>query len=132
MVIFRMFQLQKNPLYIVSCNLWTIINRDNGHRRREFLGGSGGMLPQKILKIGSLKTPFSALSGRNMWQNLKDEIIFFCMNSGTGFFSLHFLLQPFLFPETELAGNFFFKNVHPPPPPQELNGRPLTIERLPH
>ena len=27
------------------------------------------MLPQKILKIGSLKTPFSALSGRNMWQN---------------------------------------------------------------
>ena len=31
--------------------------------------GSGGMLPKKILKIGSLKTPFSALSGRNMWQN---------------------------------------------------------------
>ena len=31
--------------------------------------GSGGVLPQKILKIGSLKTPFSALSGRNMWQN---------------------------------------------------------------
>ena len=32
-------------------------------------GGSGGILLQKILKIGSLKTPFSALSGRNMWQN---------------------------------------------------------------
>ena len=32
-------------------------------------GVCGGMLPQKILKIGSLKTPFSALSGRNMWQN---------------------------------------------------------------
>ena len=31
--------------------------------------GSGGVLPQKILKIGSLKTPFSALSGRNMLQN---------------------------------------------------------------
>ena len=27
------------------------------------------MLRQKNLKIGSLKTPFSALSGRNMWQN---------------------------------------------------------------
>ena len=32
-------------------------------------GGSGGILLQKILKIGSLKTPFSALPGRNMWQN---------------------------------------------------------------
>ena len=50
-------------------NLWTIINRDNERLLCEFLGGCGGMLPQKILKIGSLKTPFSALSGRNMWQN---------------------------------------------------------------
>ena len=50
-------------------NLWTIINRDNERQRRKFLGGCGGMLPQKILKIGSLKTSFSALSGQNMWQN---------------------------------------------------------------
>ena len=43
-------------------NLWTIINRDNERSRREFLGGSGGMLPQIILKIGSLKnTIFSTL-----------------------------------------------------------------------
>ena len=42
-------------------NLWTIINWDNERRRCKFLGGVRGMLPQKILKIGSLKTPFSAL-----------------------------------------------------------------------
>ena len=50
-------------------NLWTIINLDNERRRRKFLGGSRGMLPPKILKIGSLKTPFSILSGQNVWQN---------------------------------------------------------------
>ena len=33
-------------------------------QRRERLGGSGGMLPQEIFKYESLKTPFSALSGR--------------------------------------------------------------------
>ena len=87
------------------------------------------MLPHKILKIGILKTPFSTLLGRNMWQNLKDEIvcsILFRMNSGTGLFPLHFLLQAFFPPETELAGIFFKRTPTPSPPSQELNGRPLT------
>ena len=62
--------------------LWTIINRD----RHEFLvgggGGCGGMLPQNILKIGSLKTPFSALSGRKMWQNGTDFLLLLPKKSG--------------------------------------------------
>ena len=77
------------------------------------------MLPHKILKIGILKTPFSTLLGRNMWQNLKDEIvcsILFRMNSGTGLFPLHFLLQAFFPPETELAGIFFKRTPTPSPP----------------
>ena len=45
-----------------------------GHK---FLGGSGGMVPQKILKTGSIKTPFSALSGRNMWQNGTEKLVTF-------------------------------------------------------
>ena len=56
----------KNYYYYRVSNLWTIKNRDNERRR---LGGRGGMHPQKILKIGSLKTPSPALSGRSMWQN---------------------------------------------------------------
>ena len=56
------------PHHIRVSNLWTIINQDE-RRRRKFLGGSGGKLLQNILKIGSLKTPFSAHSGRSMWQN---------------------------------------------------------------
>ena len=33
-------------------------------QRREPLGGCGGMLPQKIFKSESLKTPFPALSSQ--------------------------------------------------------------------
>ena len=33
-------------------------------RRRELLGGSGGMLPQKIFKSEILKTPFPAFSSQ--------------------------------------------------------------------
>ena len=40
----------------------------NGRPRREALGGSGGMPPQKILKSESLKTQFLALSGRWLCQ----------------------------------------------------------------
>ena len=40
----------------------------NEHRRREALGGSGGMSPQKILKSESLKTQFPAFSGRWLCQ----------------------------------------------------------------
>ena len=39
--------------------------------------GDLGACSQKTLKIGSLKTPFSALSGRNMWQNGTDNFIIF-------------------------------------------------------
>ena len=57
----------------ISEDLRTNANRDNlngwgkfcERQRRESLGGSGGMLPQKILKSEiSLKTPFPALSSR--------------------------------------------------------------------
>ena len=40
----------------------------NERPRREALGGSGGMPPQKILKSESLKTQFPALSGRWLCQ----------------------------------------------------------------
>ena len=40
----------------------------NECRRREALGGSGNMSPQKILKSESLKTQFPALSGRWLCQ----------------------------------------------------------------
>ena len=67
---FKYFMLFENWRYSLRVsNLWTIMNRDNKRLRREFLEGPGGMLPQKIVKIGSLKTSFSALSGQNMWQN---------------------------------------------------------------
>ena len=38
---------------------------------------SGGMLLRKTLKNGSLETPFSSLSGRNMWQNGTDNFIIY-------------------------------------------------------
>ena len=60
-------------------NLWTIINLDNECRRRKFLGGSGGMLSPNILKIGSLKTPFSILSGQNVWQNGTEIAVSLCV-----------------------------------------------------
>ena len=55
--------------YYYLSNLWTSINRDNERRRREFLGGVWGRTSPENFEIGSLKTPFSALWGRNMWQN---------------------------------------------------------------
>ena len=36
-------------------------------RRRELLGGSGGMLPQKILKARGLEMLFPAFSKSDMW-----------------------------------------------------------------
>ena len=62
-------------LFIISCfiywvsNQWTIINRDNKRRGHEFLGGLVACSPRKFWKLEALKTPFSALSGQNMWQN---------------------------------------------------------------
>ena len=64
----------KNSLLKLTCQCQSVQPMDHHQsgrvpQARVSIGGCGGMLPQKILKIGSLKAPFSALSGRNMWQN---------------------------------------------------------------
>ena len=55
-------------LQAVKLKLFSMIFYDMGNfnkrPRREALGGSGGMPPQKILKSESLKTQFPALSGQ--------------------------------------------------------------------
>ena len=57
-----------------------------------------------------------------------DEIalqhFFSCLQQCKNFFLLHLCCMQFLFLPTSACRNFFFKI--PPPPPQELNGRPLT------
>ena len=60
-----------NP-WAVKLKLFGTIFYDKGNfnerPRREALGGSGGMPPQKCLKSESLKTQFPALSGRWLCQ----------------------------------------------------------------
>ena len=58
-----------------------------------------------------------------------DEIalqhFFSCLQQCKNFFSIAFVLHAIFFFQQALAGNFFSKSPTPPPP-QKLNGRPLT------
>ena len=58
---------------LIKCAYWQCRSKGNitggarERRRREPLGGSGGMLPQKILKARGLEMLFPAFSKSDMW-----------------------------------------------------------------
>ena len=64
-----------------------------------------------------------------------DEIalqhFFLACSSGRIFFSFLCAACNFFLP-TSACRKFFFKITHPPPPPQELNGRPLNVVVIDH
>ena len=79
--------------------------------------------------------PISARGGGGRgWRNFWSSRIFFLAILWAGYFfslffhklSITFVLHAVFFLPTSACRIFFFKITHPPFPPQELNGRPLS------